>query len=508
MLFYVFILAPVLCDGAKILGVFPAPCHSHQFVFRALTLELVRRGHDVTVITPFPAYPNTTIQNLTEINIGNTISKIVTKDLGTMVRMAKDEVTVQHKVSLFTLYKIFEGLFENELKDFLKKNEQYDIILGEMCARMTLIFSHIYKAPFIQISSLGGFFDTFHRAGGLDHPFIYPTAVGDKFTDLSLLDKAWILFDRYRMFEITRQGELIDDKLVRKHLGPDFPSSLELRQNVDMIFINMHHLWDTNRPVPPNVVHLGGLHLQPPKQLPDDLQSLLDKSPNSIFMSFGSTIRPSLFDQKKLQIFLDVLSTLPYTIFFKWDTNIDVAHNIVVRKWYPQADLLRHPNIKLFITQAGLQSIDEAVEAEVPMLAIPILWDQFYNAHKIVELKLGAMCNIKTISRDDFRKAIEEVLSNKSYRENVKKYKATIHDQPQTSLERAVWWTEYVIRNKGAKHLKTPAFEMSLTDYYEMTFVLSMLAVSVAIFLTVMMILSFCFKLLKYLNIFGKIKLE
>jgi len=38
--------------------------------------------------------------------------------------------------------------------------------------------------------------------------------------------------------------------------------------------------------------------------------------------------------------------------------------------------------------------------------------------------------------------------------ENARRMSVIARDQPETALERAVFWTEYVIRHKGAKHLR------------------------------------------------------
>lgn len=35
-----------------------------------------------------------------------------------------------------------------------------------------------------------------------------------------------------------------------------------------------------------------------------------------------------------------------------------------------------------------------------------------------------------------------------------------------TGLETAIWWTEYVIRHKGAKQLRNPAADIPLYQYY------------------------------------------
>jgi hypothetical protein len=42
------------CQGARILAVFPSTFTSHTHVYTALTKQLARQGHQVTVLSPFP----------------------------------------------------------------------------------------------------------------------------------------------------------------------------------------------------------------------------------------------------------------------------------------------------------------------------------------------------------------------------------------------------------------------------------------------------------------------
>ena len=53
--------------SAKILGIFPVPANSHNIVFTAVTRELARRGHQLTVISTFPE--KTPIPNITYIGV-------------------------------------------------------------------------------------------------------------------------------------------------------------------------------------------------------------------------------------------------------------------------------------------------------------------------------------------------------------------------------------------------------------------------------------------------------
>lgn len=57
-----------------------------------------------------------------------------------------------------------------------------------------------------------------------------------------------------------------------------------------------------------------------------------------------------------------------------------------------------------------------------------------------------------------------------------------------TGLERAVWWIEYVIRHKGAHHLKNPALSMPWYQYYLLDIICFVVA---AVFTLVLIVMKF-----------------
>ena len=62
-----------------------------------------------------------------------------------------------------------------------------------------------------------------------------------------------------------------------------------------------------------------------------------------------------------------------------------VGRGVVVRGWAPQVALLRHPAVGWFLTHCGWNSTLEAVAAGVPMLAWPLVADQFFDARLLVD---------------------------------------------------------------------------------------------------------------------------
>lgn len=111
---------------------------------------------------------------------------------------------------------------------------------------------------------------------------------------------------------------------------------------------------------------------------------------------------------------LETFSEIPYNVLWKFENDSlpGKPSNVNLYPWLPQQDVLGHPNIELFITQAGLQSVEEGIVNKVPMLAIPFIFDQFTNAKRIEELGLGLHLDITTFTKEKFRNAILEVIGN------------------------------------------------------------------------------------------------
>ncbi|XP_013141486.1 PREDICTED: UDP-glucuronosyltransferase 2B14-like isoform X3 [Papilio polytes] len=422
---------------------------------------------------------------------------------------------VVHQVNIlkeFAPQVIEEQMNIKEVKDFISsETEKFDLILVEAFYLMALGISHVYKAPTVVISSFGSFIGSYEIVGApTNPPLLYRNIFSQKLYNMTMWEKLNDLYTQIRIRYLSA-SEDEENKALKRIFGPDVPNLNELKNEVEMLFLNINPIWEGNYPVPPAVVYMGGLHQKPPKELPKDLSQLLDNSKNGvIYFSFGTNVRPSLLDPAKIEIFHKVFAELPYNVIWKWDDESlqPRSDNVRIFKWLPQSDLLRHPNVKLFITQGGLQSTDEAITAGVPLVGVPMLGDQWYNVEKYVYHKIGVRLDFEDLTEEKLKQALLDVAENESYRNNIIRLRSLMQDQPQKPLERAIWWLEYVLRHGGAKHLRSPAANISWSEYLELELLSLVLISLVTSLVLITLVLRFTFqKLLQLYQIHYKEKM-
>jgi MGT family glycosyltransferase len=115
------------------------------------------------------------------------------------------------------------------------------------------------------------------------------------------------------------------------------------------------------------------------------------------------------------------------------------ASTIVVPK-APQIELLKRA--ELCITHAGINTTLESLALGVPMVAIPVGFDQPGIAARIVYHGVGKSVPVASMNKEDLSGAIQEVLGNPSYRDTARRFQRTIAqthglDRAADVLERA-----------------------------------------------------------------------
>ncbi|KAK8724733.1 hypothetical protein OTU49_017491, partial [Cherax quadricarinatus] len=119
-----------------------------------------------------------------------------------------------------------------------------------------------------------------------------------------------------------------------------------------------------------------------------------------------------------------------------------------------------------------------------PLLALPIYGDQPKNGIFIKKSGLGDFLIWEELTADMIIDSLTEILNEPKYKENVLRMSVPLRDQPVPPTELAVFWTEYVIRHKGAPQLRSPAAQLSWVEFLmlDVIFILH-LAVIVLLFI-------------------------
>ncbi|CAL9068950.1 UDP-glycosyltransferase 87A2-like [Musa acuminata AAA Group] len=86
----------------------------------------------------------------------------------------------------------------------------------------------------------------------------------------------------------------------------------------------------------------------------------------------------------------------------------------MVVPWCDQPRMLRHPSVGGFLTHCGWNSTLEAIDAGVPMLTFPLMWDQYPNSKLVVEdWKIGLRLGDEEkdgVGREEVARAVQRLM--------------------------------------------------------------------------------------------------
>nr|XP_027780674.1 UDP-glucuronosyltransferase 2B31-like isoform X2 [Marmota flaviventris] len=291
---------------------------------------------------------------------------------------------------------------------------------------------------------------------------------------------------------MTKLRESKFDVILADAFGPcGRPTTLlETMSKADIWLIRTY--WDLEfpRPTLPNVDFVGGLHCRPAKPLPKEMEDFVQSSGENgvVVFSLGSMVNN--MTQERANVIASALAQIPQKVIWRYDGKkpATLGPNTRLYKWIPQNDLLGHPKTKAFITHGGTNGIYEAIYHGIPLVGIPLFADQPDNVMHMKAKGAALRLNFITMSSMDLLNALNTVINEPSYKENAMRLSRIHHEQPVKPLDRAVFWIEFVMRHKGAKHLRVAAHDLSWFQYYSLD-VLGFLLACVA---TVIFIITKC----------------
>ncbi|XP_050521172.1 UDP-glucosyltransferase 2-like [Daktulosphaira vitifoliae] len=429
--------------SAEILSVLPLFGQSHWNVIDSILQTLVSSGHNVTAITPF--LKKKKIYNYTEIDSSSYMNKIEAINYNLV---ADDNgysyLNAAHLKSCENLYKS---------KDFWKtlENHKFDLVIGHFLA--STCYSYIaYKlqVPMIYVTS-----DAMNaRLHSLLVNPLNPSYIASPNIPMALPTSfCQRLENFFNKMYVNIYYWWLDRKATtigKTYFGKNAPDASSLfKSTTVLMFINSYFTFETSRPMIPNLIQIGGIHVSQPKPLPEDIKQFIEDSPDGvIYFSFGSIVKMDTLPKTMQQAFKEAFSELPQRILWKFESDemANQPKNVMIKKWFPQRDILSHPNVKLFIYHGGLSGVNEAIQNKVPILGIPIFTDQFKNIANCVHKGISISLDHNNLNKLIILNAIKDMIGNPKYKNKALELFDKFNDRPVTPKQLVIYWTNYVLK--------------------------------------------------------------
>ncbi|KAK9891158.1 hypothetical protein WA026_013475 [Henosepilachna vigintioctopunctata] len=453
--------------AANILGIWFYSGKSHHILGEVLLKELARRGHNVTMVSTFPLkepFPNYTDVYLTGMK----------EDHDEKLRAFLD----MNKADIFTFLNFVLGitkahteltLVHPEMERLLESGTKFDVIITDWFLNFAIFyFGKLLNCPVIPLASLGTLSVQNMLTGNPDEPSYIPILGLEFPIEMSFFQRTFNGIVHLYLQLIGRSNMRYHQDLIKKHFN-DTMTDEEMSDTLALVLSNGHYSFESPRPYVPNIIPVGGFHIEAPKKLPRHLQDFLDSADRgAIFFSLGTNVKSKFLPSKVIQDILKVFSKLPYKFIFKWEAEgiVNKPNNVLIQKWFPQNDILVHRNLKLFISHGGMLSTIEAMYHAVPVLGIPIYGDQRLNIPSAVKKGYALQLNLEDLNEETLYTYIEEIMTNPKYKEKVTQLSVLLKDQPLPPMDTAVFWVEHVIKHKGGSHLKNYGIKLTWYQYY------------------------------------------
>ncbi|KAJ8346345.1 hypothetical protein SKAU_G00277460 [Synaphobranchus kaupii] len=487
--------------------------YSHWMNMLVVLEELITRNHTITVLV-CSASPSVTFTKaepynfeIFEVPFSATEMHGISEDLiHFWMYEAADAPVLRTTAKVVDLLvrmtalqrQMCEAMFQNEELLNKLKQSKYELVLTDPMVPCGDLLSKKLGVPLV-ISLRFTFGYVLERlCGQMPAPPSYVPAFPVPYTDsMSFVErlKNFLLCSLHTII-FNLQCIININKYYSEFIGK--PTTFcEVIGKADIWLIRTYWDFEYPRPFLPNFKFVGGLHCKPAKPLPEDMEGFVQSSGEDgiAVFSLGSMIKN--LTRERRNTIASALGQIPQKILWRYggEKPDTLAPNTRVYDWIPQNDLLGHAKTRVFITHGGTNGIYEAIYHGVPMVGIPLFADQPDNMMHMKTKGAAVTLDFNRFQAQDLVDALNTVIHDPSYKESAMRLSRIHHDQPMKPLDRAVFWIEFVMRHKGAEHLRVQSHNLSWYQYHCLD-VLAALLAAVAL-VTIIFFKACCFCLRK-----------
>ncbi|XP_071483321.1 UDP-glucuronosyltransferase 2B19-like [Diadema antillarum] len=227
---------------------------------------------------------------------------------------------------------------------------------------------------------------------------------------------------------------------------------------------NSDPVLDFALPIPPNVIPLPDLGVRSAKPIQnDELNSILSRKESTGIVVVAVSSIEGLMTTKLQNDFVTGLGRVPFQVVWRRskpqrlgvdeNRSVQAIHFTGWLEHNDMNDLLGVTNTLVFVTTGGRCGAFEAIYHGVPTLCLPLYSEHYENCAKLVRLGMAQVIDVKSFSAEEVHKAVSELATNKSFKEQALHASKKFRSKPETAGERIAFWVEHVLQN-GGSHLR------------------------------------------------------
>jgi UDP:flavonoid glycosyltransferase YjiC (YdhE family) len=179
--------------------------------------------------------------------------------------------------------------------------------------------------------------------------------------------------------------------------------------------------------LPPTVHYVGPCIYDPPMQPQGWKQRLVPGRP-VIYVSEGTC---QVREPKVLKAAVDGLGGTSLQVVMSTGTHRQLslsdlasrADNVTIEPWVSHAELF--PLASAVVTNGGSGTVRAALQTGLPLVVIPMEWDQLENAQRVAGSGAGIRLSLKNCDGPRLREAVERVLGDPSFGRNARRLAAS-----------------------------------------------------------------------------------
>lgn len=251
-------------EGASILALFSSLSFSDHLVFRGYVSQLVKKGHSVVVMTPYPGqftYPDT--ERIVELDVGQE-SAIYWQDFRHLLTSTDDYFTKLRSFNELSLKTAIAQLKSKQMQALLiNPNIKFDLVVTEADVPLLYAVAEKYNTSHIAITTSSGKLHQYEAKGNPNHPLLY--------LDVNTLNNGnltiWQKFvELYR--HLQTKHEYYNYYLPLSQVAGEKILSLkrdlqEVEHDIDLLLVSANPIIAGNRPTVPAIVFSDRMHIKP-----------------------------------------------------------------------------------------------------------------------------------------------------------------------------------------------------------------------------------------------------